>query len=200
MMTKTRQLRLGPRTPLWGLRPQAARPIPPPGMMKRIVRPTAVLIDKSESMEHAIELGRQVLELVSPLCQGRLYAYAFDTMAYAIRRGADDAGQWDGAMSQILPGGFKACGAAIECMRMKGEYVEQLVLITDQRENASPTFAEAYQTYAIAMDIQPKVCIVRPLDSSGWLEHRCRETRVPVEVLPVDEEGSELTSLGSLLM
>ncbi|MGE5611074.1 MAG: hypothetical protein ACM359_17625 [Bacillota bacterium] len=199
MITKTRQLRLSPRTPIWGLRPQAARPIPPPMMSPRIVRPTAVLIDKSESMGHAIELGRQVLRLISPLCQGRLYAYAFDTGAYAIQRNTDDVGRWDAALSRMIPGGFKACGAAIDSMRRQGEYVEQLVLITDQRENANPTFVETYRAYAMEMGVRPEVCIIKPLDSSGWLEHRCRETGVPFEVLAIDGDEKELTSLIPLL-
>ncbi|HEX2970849.1 MAG TPA: hypothetical protein VHP11_00860 [Tepidisphaeraceae bacterium] len=198
MITKTRRLRLGWRTPFPELRSQPARPIPPPALPLRITRPTAILIDKSQSMGRTITLGQRVLELVSPLCQAGLHAYAFDTMAYAIRRNAADAGRWDGVMSRIVPGGFKACGAAVECMRMNRERVEQLVLITDQRENASPTFVEAYQTYAQAMGVLPRVRIIRPLDSSGWLEHRCYKAGVPFETL--DEEADELSSLIPLLV
>src|SRR5207237_259802 len=50
----------------------------------RITRPTALLIDKSGSMEVAIELGKRIGALVSAVCEAGLYVYAFDTVAYPI--------------------------------------------------------------------------------------------------------------------
>ena len=50
----------------------------------RITRPTALLIDKSGSMELAIELGKRIGAMISAVCETELYVYAFDTMAYPI--------------------------------------------------------------------------------------------------------------------
>ena len=50
----------------------------------RIERPTALLIDKSGSMNVAIELGKRIGALVSSVSAQALYVYAFDTVAYPI--------------------------------------------------------------------------------------------------------------------
>lgn len=56
----------------------------------RIARPTALFIDKSGSMELAIELGKRLGSLISAICEKELYVYAFDTMAYPIERAGDN--------------------------------------------------------------------------------------------------------------
>jgi len=48
----------------------------------RITRPTALLLDKSGSMDVALAVGRQLGALVSAVCEADLFAYAFDTIAY----------------------------------------------------------------------------------------------------------------------
>src|SRR5262249_21309260 len=44
----------------------------------RIARPTALFIDKSGSMELAIELGKRLGSLISAICEKDLFVYAFD--------------------------------------------------------------------------------------------------------------------------
>ena len=50
----------------------------------RIERPTALLIDKSGSMQVAIELGKRIGALISSVSAQALHVYAFDTVAYPI--------------------------------------------------------------------------------------------------------------------
>lgn len=45
----------------------------------RIVRPTALLIDKSGSMSEAITVGRQLGAMISAICEHPVVAYAFAT-------------------------------------------------------------------------------------------------------------------------
>ena len=49
-----------------------------------ISRPTALLIDKSGSMREAIEIGKRIGAMIAGICQAELYAYAFDSLGYAI--------------------------------------------------------------------------------------------------------------------
>src|SRR5262249_22078613 len=67
----------------------------------RITRPTALLIDKSGSMDVAIELGKRLGALVSAICEKELYVYAFDTVAYPVERAGDDLADWERALRGI---------------------------------------------------------------------------------------------------
>ena len=50
----------------------------------KIVRSTALLIDKSGSMKEAIEIGKRVAALIAGICEAELFVYAFDTVGYPI--------------------------------------------------------------------------------------------------------------------
>src|SRR5439155_9848810 len=83
----------------------------------RIQRPTALLIDKSGSMEVAIELGKRIGALISAICEAELYVYAFDTMAYPVERAGNDLADWERNFKGISAGGGTSCGVAVESMR-----------------------------------------------------------------------------------
>src|SRR5262249_53950974 len=80
----------------------------------RIRRPTALLIDKSGSMNIAIELGKRIGALISAICEKELFVYAFDTMAYPIERAGDDLATWDTSLMGIKAGGGTSCGVAVD--------------------------------------------------------------------------------------
>src|SRR5207248_1163910 len=109
----------------------------------RIARPTALLIDKSGSMDVAIELGKRIGAMISAVCEKELYVYAFDTMAYSVERAGDDLAAWERALRGITAGGGTSCGVALESMRRKRQYVEQVILVTDEGENTAPLFVDA---------------------------------------------------------
>jgi hypothetical protein len=67
----------------------------------KIVRPTALLIDKSGSMEEAIEIGKRVAALIAGICEAELFVYAFDTIGYPI----DGVHEWKtGTVRKFLGG------------------------------------------------------------------------------------------------
>ena len=76
----------------------------------RIQRPTALLIDKSGSMEVAIELGKRIGALISAICEAELYVYAFDTMAYPVERAGNDLADWERNFKGISAGGGRCAG------------------------------------------------------------------------------------------
>lgn len=162
----------------------------------KIQRPTAVLVDKSGSMEVAIEVGKQVAAIVAPICDAGLFVYAFDSMAYPITAKGVELSDWEKAFKGINAGGYTSCGVPIEFMRKKKEFVEQILMITDQAENRTPYLAEALQEYHGAMNVLPNVVIVNVGKHCNNLVITL--TRAGVEVDTFDFNG-DYYSLPSLL-
>jgi hypothetical protein len=148
----------------------------------RIVRPTALLLDKSGSMNVALEIGRQLGALISAVCAADLFAYAFDTIAYPIEPKGAGLADWEKALLGVHAGGGTSCGVALEWMARKGQRVEQVVLVTDEGENTAPFFKDAYEAYAKALNVRPAVTIVRIGQAGGTLSEACRRLGVPLHV------------------
>ena len=165
----------------------------------RIARPTALLIDKSGSMSVAIELGKRIGAMISAVCEKELFVYAFDTMAYPIDRAGDDLASWERALLGISAGGGTSCGAAVEAMRLKKQYVEQIILVTDEGENTGPLFAQALLKYRDTMKADPAVCIVRTPGASDTLEGRCKAAGLSADVFQFGGDYYALPNLIPLL-
>jgi hypothetical protein len=165
----------------------------------RITRPTALLIDKSGSMQLAIELGKRIGALLSAVCERELYVYAFDTVAYPITAAGDELAQWERALSGVQAGGGTSCGVAVEALRRHRQRVEQIVLITDEGENTAPLFVGALRQYQQDMKAEPNVCIVRTPGGTNHLETQCRKAGVPVGAFQFGGDYYSLPNLVPLL-
>ena len=148
----------------------------------KITRPTALLIDKSGSMEQAIEIGRQLGALTSAICEAELFAYAFDTVAYPIESRGTSLGDWEKALAGIKAGGGTSCGAALDRMRRKKQRVEQIVMVTDEDENTAPLFKEVYQDYVSELQVRPAVILIKIGNTHRNLEIACAELGVTPNV------------------
>jgi hypothetical protein len=162
----------------------------------RIQRPTALLIDKSGSMELAIELGKRIGAMISTVCEKELYVYAFDTVAYPIERGGSDLASWERALAGIKAGGGTSCGVALEYMRLKKQYVEQIILVTDEGENTAPHFAPTLAKYRETVKADPTVCIVRTPGAVATVTTACQRAGVAVDVF---EFGGDYYALPNLI-
>jgi len=165
----------------------------------RIKRPTALLIDKSGSMSLAIELGKRIGAMISAICEQDLFVYAFDTMAYPIARAGDDLASWERALQGINAGGGTSCGVALEAMRLKGQYVEQIILVTDEGENTPPYFVQALAKYREAVGADPTVCVVRVPGSTTGIETQCRGAGIACDVFQFGGDYYALPNLVPLL-
>jgi hypothetical protein len=165
----------------------------------RITRPTALLIDKSGSMEAAIELGKRLGAMISAVCEQDLYVYAFDTMAYPIERGGDDLASWEQALLGIVAGGGTSCGVALEYMIRKRQYAEQLIVVTDEGENTAPLFVDSLKKYREALKADPTICFVRTPGASTHLEDRCREAGIVTDAFQFTGDYYSLPNLVPLL-
>jgi hypothetical protein len=136
----------------------------------RIKRPTALHIDKSGSMQIAIEVGKQIAAISAPVCEAGLFVYAFDTIAYAITAKGSELSHWEKAFKGIQAGGGTSCGVALEMMRRKRERVEQIVMVTDQGENTPPMLLPTLQQYSSELGVTPDILLVNVGSCSDQLE------------------------------
>jgi len=148
----------------------------------RIKRPTALLIDKSGSMTQAIQIGKQIAATISAVMDAPLYVYAFDTMAYPIRSENADLAAWEKAFTGIRASGGTSCGVGIAYLGHNKQFVEQIIMITDEGENSSPPFLTTLQSYMKDMKTEVSVTFVKTEGTrSTMLEDRCRNAGIPYE-------------------
>jgi len=165
----------------------------------RITRPTALLIDKSGSMDVAIELGKRIGAMISAVCEADLFVYAFDTMAYPIERAGDELAAWERALQGITAGGGTSCGVALEYMLRKRQYAEQLILVTDEGENTPPLFVDSLKRYRAELHADPNVCFVRTPSASAQLEDQCRQAGILTDAFQFSGDYYSLPNLVPLL-
>lgn len=165
----------------------------------RIARPTALFIDKSASMELAIELGKRLGSLISAICEKDLFVYAFDTMAYPIQRAGDDLASWEKALKGITSGGGTSCGVPLDFMTRKRQYVEQIIVVTDEEENTAPLFVDALLKYREAVQADPTVCFVRTPGAGTQLEELCGKAGILCDAFQFTGDYYSLPNLVPLL-
>ena len=165
----------------------------------RISRPTAMLIDKSGSMDVAIDVGKQLGAMISTICESGLWVYAFDTMAYPIEVAGENVSDWERALNGIRAGGATSCGAAIAWMERKEQRVEQIIMVTDERENNGPRFRDSLRKYQDAMNVAVEVVFVKVGGAGDALEKDCEALGVPYRAFDFAGDYYALTNLLPLL-
>lgn len=164
-----------------------------------IVRSTALLIDKSGSMEQAIELGKRIGAMIAGACQVDLFVYAFDTLGFPIEVAGPSLTAWERALQGIHAQGGTACGVAVEMMRRNGQVVEQIVMITDEAENTRPHFVERLLVYRDELKTDPHVVFVKTQGACNILEHNCREHGIAFDAYQFSGDYYALPTLLTLL-
>lgn len=138
----------------------------------RITRPTALFIDKSSSMNQSIEIGKQLAAMISTCVEADFFCYVFDSAPYKVSdegnaRGKD-IGEWTKAFEGVRAQGTTCCSAPLVAMTQLNEKVDQIVMITDEGENQSPTFMKALRTYSEKIGSTPSVLIIRCGNRGSW--------------------------------
>ncbi len=164
-----------------------------------ITKPTALLVDKSGSMENAIELGKRLAALISGITEAELFVYAFDTIPYEVRSAGKELTDWEGAFQHIKAGGGTSIGCALEFMRRKRQLVDQIIVVTDEGENNAPYFGETYKQYSREMAVMPNVVIVRVGHAYKWLETKLKQQQAPVETFTFAGDYYSLPNLVPML-
>ena len=165
----------------------------------RIRKPTALFVDKSGSMNVALDVGKQIAALISGITEADLFVYAFDTIAYPVKAQGKELSDWEKAFEHIFPGGGTSIGAALEVMRSRKQMVEQIIIVTDEGENTQPYFTQAYTTYQRDLAAMPNVIIVKVGGAYGYLENQLKQKQIPVDSFTFKGDYYSLPNLIPLL-
>jgi hypothetical protein len=165
----------------------------------KITKPTALLIDRSGSMENAIEVGKRLAALISGICEAGLVVYAFDTMPYVVQAKGTALSDWERAFQHIKAGGGTSIGCALEAMRIRKQRVEQVIIVTDEGENTAPYFTDVLEAYRRDFNGAPGVVIVRVGHACYLLERKLREQQAQVDTFTFAGDYYSLPNLIPLL-
>lgn len=165
----------------------------------KINKPTALLVDKSSSMESAIEVGKRIAALISGMAAADLFVYAFDTMPYPVKATGNQLSDWERAFQHIKANGATSIGCGLEAMRLRKQLVEQIILVTDGGENKAPYFVETLDAYKRDLKVEPSVLIVKVGYSYDWLERKLQEKQVQIDTFTFAGDYYSLPNLMPLL-
>ncbi len=165
----------------------------------KITKPTALLVDKSGSMQSAIEIGKQIAALISGVTEGDLFVYAFDTMPYPIKAQGNNLSDWEKAFQNIRAGNATSIGAPVKVMASRKQRVEQFIIVTDQGENTAPYFSATFATYCKELNLKPNVIIIKVGHSSNWIEQQLKNQQVEVDIFDFKGDYYSLPNLIPML-
>ena len=150
-------------------------------------------------MSVAIELGKRIGAMLSAVCDRELFVYAFDTIAYPIAPAGADLAGWEKALMGITAGGGTSCGVALEQLRKKRQYVEQLIVVTDEGENTAPFFVNAVKMYRDEVKADLNVCFVQVPGATAQLEDQCRQAGLSADAFQFSGDYYSLPNLIPML-
>lgn len=107
--------------------------------------PTALLVDKSGSMQECIEIGKLLAVVCSTITTAPLYVNAFDTSSFEVKSEGTDLASWTRAFRGIRADGGTSIGAGLT--RLAQRELRQIVVISDGEENSSPFFRSVLDDY-----------------------------------------------------
>lgn len=162
----------------------------------KISKSTALFVDKSGSMESAIEIGKRLAAMISGISDSDLYVYAFDSMPYEVKARGKELTDWEKAFRLIRAGGSTSIGAPLEALRVKKIAVEQIIIVTDEGENAAPYFTKTYEKYVKELKLETNVILVKVGYASGYIEKQMKGKQLPVDTFTF---GGDYYSLPNLI-
>jgi len=165
----------------------------------RITRPTALFVDKSGSMESAIEVGKHIAATISGIAEAGLFVYAFDSVAYSLNARGKEPSDWEKAFEHIFAQGGTSIGAALETMRLKKQSAEQIIIVTDENENTAPFFVTVFSAYSEALKVSPNVVLVKVGQHSDLVERQLRQRGVAFDSFTFSGDYYSIPNLVPLL-
>ena len=105
-----------------------------------ITKPTALLVDKSGSMQVCVEIGKMLACLCSTIAEAPLFVEAFDADSFTVCSQEPTFDGWEQAFRNIKADGWTSLGAPLR--KLRDQHFEQILLISDGVENTQPFFCE----------------------------------------------------------
>lgn len=159
---------------------------------------TLLMVDKSGSMEDAIELAKELGAAIAQACvEGNPpLGYMFDRIPTEISWLASDGditkkSSWDKKLRMFRADGGTDPDSVVRAMMLKGTVVDQIVLITDEGENTVGRFASELKNYERQFGLMPNVVIVRVSGKrygcSDRMQRSLENLGITVDVLPCEK-------------
>ncbi len=106
---------------------------------------------------------------------------------------------WEKAFKFIKADGGTSIGVSLAKMLKDRVYVEQIVLVTDEGENTTPYFRNAWSEYEKEMQVAPSVLIVKVGGSNPAFERGLQESGIEVTAYQFQGDGYSLPNVLPLL-
>ena len=167
----------------------------------QIVKPTAILVDKSSSLQEAIEVGKRVAALAAGLMKPEvpLHVLVFDTVARPLERGGASVAEWEHAFRGVTANGATSIGSPVAWLRANRVMVEQLVVVTDEEENTAPYFHDQWELYAREIGVRPEVTLLKVGAASSHLERQLSQRQIAFETYQFTGDYYSLPNLVPML-
>ncbi len=164
-----------------------------------IQRATALLVDKSGSMEKAIEVAKRLGSMIGGIMDAPLHLLAFDSMPYQLAAAGSDLKAWEKVFAPIKAAGNTSVGCAVELMTRKNIAVEQMIVVTDEQENTAPFFADSIRRYRETVKADPNIVFVKVGDASDHLEKVMLASGISVDAFTFSGDYYSLPNLIPIL-
>lgn len=145
-----------------------------------ITRSTALLVDASASMEPALELGKRLASMVAAVARGPLAVYTFARESSPVEPERRDYAGWAAAFESLEARGQSSMGAALLTLYKSPQVFDQVILVSDQRENQSPRFLPSLRLLR-RRNRWLSFCFVNLDQSVHLLEADCRRLKMDVQ-------------------
>ncbi|MBX3171651.1 MAG: hypothetical protein KF760_29850 [Candidatus Eremiobacteraeota bacterium] len=159
-----------------------------------ISKPTALLVDKSGSMEVCVEIGKMLACLCSTIAEAPLFVEAFDGDSFTVSCQEPTFEAWEKAFRHIRADGWTSLGAPLRKLRDKR--FEQILLISDGEENTQPFFCEELRKTGRDIEV---IWLKVGGSSQTSLEHSAQRLGVNLRTIPFQGDYYNLPNLVPLL-
>ena len=159
-----------------------------------IEKPTALLVDKSGSMQVCVEIGKMLACLCSTIAEAPLYVEAFDGDSFTIASPEPTFDGWERAFRHIRANGCTSLGAPLA--KLKDKHFEQILLISDGEENTHPLFCQELLNTGRSIDV---IWLKVGDTQNTTLEENAQRLGVAMRIIPFHGDYYNLPNLVPLL-
>jgi len=164
-----------------------------------IKRRTAIFVDKSGSMNSTLSCAPIVTSLCAALAGNSLSVYLFDDDVHQLTIEDVSAEHMIELFEPYSSDGPSSPGAAMQTLIDERCSVEQILLMSDGNENATPFFVPVYRSYQSQMLISPHIVLIKMGHSSESLQNKLSSAGISHSVFTFGEDEMFLDQLVLLL-
>lgn len=145
----------------------------------------AILGDKSGSMNHSIEIARQVTALLTRSVKGEVHLVFFDTSPYVMNSTGKTFEEIQEMTRRVTASGGTSIGVGLNALFMRNFEVDGVVIVSDGAEHQSPYFTDVYKRYCEKRGKQLPVYFYRVPGEPDSLSGKCNMAGIELTTFDV---------------